>query len=562
MTFLQPLALLGLAAAAIPLLLHLFQRRTPPELDFPPVRWLTEAERRSARALRLRNLLLLLLRTTLIAVIVLAAARPVAPVPGGSGAHAPTALVVVLDNSPSSGAVSAGRPALDRLSAAARALLDRASPDDRLFLMLADGVVRAGGRAALLAALDSVAPGATRLDLTAAVTAGARLVHGEPLAAHEVHVLSDLQRSALAEGRADVPDGVTVLTLAPLRAPPVNRGVTAAAVRDGAVAVTVAGAAGAEAAPITLVVDGRETARALAAPGQTVSLTLPAVAPGWHVGEVRLPPDELRADDVRPLAWRVAPPAAVSVGSDAGPFVTAALAVLREAGRVRVGGAGAVRVGGAPGAGPAVVLPPADAALTGAANRALAAEGIRWRFGEVGAPGVIDSTTPGLAGIPVLRRRRLEGIPARDSSVLATVHGEPWLVRSGDVILVGSRFDTAWTALPARPAFVPFLDHLVNRVARGESAVAEREGPTGVTFSTRGGDTLGVTVSAPDPRESDLTPATPEEARRALGGATLSEAAFASAGFGGTGLSDLSGLLLLMALALAGAELWVAWRAR
>jgi hypothetical protein len=42
-TFLHPLALFGLAAAAIPLLLHLFQRRTPPEAAFSAVRYLGPA---------------------------------------------------------------------------------------------------------------------------------------------------------------------------------------------------------------------------------------------------------------------------------------------------------------------------------------------------------------------------------------------------------------------------------------------------------------------------------------------------------------------------------------
>ena len=72
--------LLGLAAAAIPALLHLFERRLPPEVEFPPLRYLSEAERQSARRLKLQHLLLLLFRTALIALIVLAAARPVVPV--------------------------------------------------------------------------------------------------------------------------------------------------------------------------------------------------------------------------------------------------------------------------------------------------------------------------------------------------------------------------------------------------------------------------------------------------------------------------------------------------
>src|SRR5207244_13281730 len=60
-TFLHPLALAGLAAAAIPALLHLLERRVPPEAEFPPLRYLSEAERQNARRLKLRHLLLLLL---------------------------------------------------------------------------------------------------------------------------------------------------------------------------------------------------------------------------------------------------------------------------------------------------------------------------------------------------------------------------------------------------------------------------------------------------------------------------------------------------------------------
>ena len=66
MTFLHPVVLVGLVAAAIPALLHLLERRVPPEAEFPPLRYLTEAERQSARRLKLRHLLLLLLRTALI----------------------------------------------------------------------------------------------------------------------------------------------------------------------------------------------------------------------------------------------------------------------------------------------------------------------------------------------------------------------------------------------------------------------------------------------------------------------------------------------------------------
>ena len=551
------------AAAAIPALLHLLQRRTPPELEFPPLRYLSEAERQSARRLKLRHLLLLLLRTALIVMIVLAAARPLVPVQSG-GAHEPTALVVILDNSPSSGAVVDGHPVLDRLRAAARGSIAHTSGADRVWLLLADGVVRGGGQEALLASIDSVTPDWRRLDLTQSVDRAARLVHAEPLPGREVHVLSDLQRTALATGRAEVPRGVRILALAPVRGrPAANRGIASATVAEGAVIVAVAGSDSGEPAPVTVRIGTREVGRALAsAPGEgaAVSVTLPVQRTGWWAGEAVLEPDELRADDRRPFVWQVAPPARVSAGPGAGPFIGTALSVLRDARRVQEGRD--VIVGDVPagstGGGRWVVQPPADPALLGQANRALTARGVSWRWGLAGTPGpLVSRALEQIGGTQVTRRYRVEGT---GGDVLATVNGEPWLVRAGDVVLLGSRLDTAWTALPAAPGFVPFVDALVNRVVTGAAGVGTAAGTPRVEFQVRGSDTVGATVFGLDPRESDLTPATPALVAAAFGPTALmlNDARFAAERFAGTRRADASALLLALALLLAATELGVA----
>ncbi len=575
MTFLHPVALVGLAAAAIPALLHLLERRVPPEAEFPPLRYLSEAERQSARRLKLRHLLLLILRTAVIVLIVLAAARPLFPTQASGGSlHEPTALAVILDNSASSGLVVDGRPVLDRLKAVARGSLARAAASDRLWLVLADGVARAGTPDALVATVDSAGVSARRLDLTAAVRAAARLVDAEPLPAREVHVVSDLQRTALGPGRAGVPRGVRVLALAPPSQAPANRGVGAVRVTDGAATVGIVGTPGegGGAAPVTLRIRGREVGRALAAPGSTATITLPPLGAGWWVGEAVLDADELRADDRRLLVWRVAPPARVAApaSSGGGPFVAAALAVLEEGQRVRPGNE--VAIGDRPEAGTlvSIVIPPAEPALIGQANRALAARGGRWRLASEGTPGPIAGpAVPAIAGLQVARRYRIEPVAggggpvaASDSSVLATVNGEPWLVRDGSILLLGSRLDTAWTLLPAAPAFVPFIDALVNRLARGEAPITDVEGSPGVEFRTRGADTIGAIVSGLDPRESDLTPASPALVRDVLGADVLEGTAFAAARFAGAGRRDGSGLLLMLALLIALAELGVATRTR
>jgi hypothetical protein len=588
-SFLHPLALLGLAAAAIPALLHLLQRRQPPEVDFPAVRYLSAAERESARRLKLRHLLLLILRTALIVVIVLAAARPLIPLRGG-GAHQPTAAVIILDNSPSSGAIVDGGAVLDRLRSAARASISHATSVDRLWLMLCDGVLRGGTREALLATVDSVRPGWMRLDLAQAVERAARTVNAQPLAGREVHVFSDLQSTAVATGRAEVPGGVRVLALAPGRAV-ANRGIAGVTVSEGAAVIELSGStidrSAPQPVPVTVRIGsggrggrGEIAARGLATTDQagagtraavTVSLPPQSFTPGWWLGDASLEPDELRADDRRPFAWRVAPPARVMATSGAGSFVAAALAVLQEGRRIRDGRDVMVSGGDAPlGEGRVIVLPPEDPALVGQANRALAARGVAWHWTGLGTPGPIRSTVlPFLDDVAVARRYRLEGAGNGDQGAdegLATVNGEPWLVRSGDVVLVGSRLDTSWTALPAGPGFVPFIDALVNRIVIGEADVGTAEGAPRVEFRTRGTDTIGATVYGPDPRESDLTVATHGIATSALGGRdrteVLSADRFAVERFSGRRRADASGLLILLALLLAAAELGVATRTR
>jgi hypothetical protein len=549
--FLHPLALVGLAAAAIPALLHLFQRRQPPEADFPALRYLSEAERKSARRMRLRHLLLLLLRTALIVTVILAAARPLVPSHASGATHPPSALVIVLDNSLSSGAVVGGQVTLDRLKAAARAVLRRASPDDRLWLVLADGIVRGGAQDELLAALNSAPADPRRLDLVSAVTRAVRVAAAAPAPLREVHVISDLQRTALASGRVAVPAGIRMLALAP-RPAPQNRGLAAPHVAGGSVTVTVVGTPGTTPAPVTLRVRGRNVARGLAAPGAAVTLPLADPGPGWWVGELTLDPDELRSDDRRLVVWHSVPPARVHADPAAGPFAAAAIAVLQAAHRVRDGAE--VTLADRPGAGASVVIPPADPALLGQVNRALQARGVGWHFGSAGSPGPVTSALlPSLDSARVMRRQRLEG--SDSGVVLAGVNGEPWAIVSGGVVLVGSRFDTTWTTLPTTPAFVPLIDALVNRFSRGETPVTEHEGAARVEFQRLGADTVGATVYGPDARESDLTPADPALVRQMLGAELVSDGDFGSAAFAGLRRADLSGVLLVLALLLALGEL-------
>ena len=100
MAFLNPLFLLGLLAAGIPLVIHLWNRRRVVTIDFSSLMFLRAAHRENARRFQLRQLLILLLRMAIIALIALALARPFLtlglPV---ASIRAKTDVVIVLDNS-------------------------------------------------------------------------------------------------------------------------------------------------------------------------------------------------------------------------------------------------------------------------------------------------------------------------------------------------------------------------------------------------------------------------------------------------------------------------------
>jgi hypothetical protein len=586
--FLQPLALLGLVAVAIPPLLHLLGRRLPPTVMFPAVRYLTATEREHSRRLKLRNLLLLILRMAVILFVVLAAARPVARVASGTG-HPATAVALVVDNSLSAGAVVRGRRVLDVLVDRAREVMRRVESGDRLWLVLGDGLPRRVGRAEALETLDSLTPWPVRLDVTEAVRVAARVLRDEALPAREVVLLSDLQASALSAGEAVA---VRVLVWRPPEVPD-NRGIDSAYVEPvlwapaGEVVVRLGGSF-TEPAALRLATEGRDLAGAVAGAGDVVTLAATVPLRGWLAARVELDPDELRADDSWWLALRIVEPAAVRTVGEVGRFVEDALDVLQEGGRVRRGDE--VSLADRPTTGITILFPPADPSLVGAVNRALAVRGVAWRVGEIvqGEWSLTGEVEPA-SGAAVYRRHRLLG----DGAVLVRAAGEPWLVRAGDQVIVASRMEEAWTTLPVRAAFIPFLDVLVNQVAARESWIVRAAPgatarlpaaaravllPAGeVTVPSDGrlpaprapgvyflrgprGDTVGALEVNHDRRESRLETATARSVRATLGDQArlLSDRGMDRELFEGERRADVTGLLLAAAIVAALAELGLA----
>ncbi len=267
-------------------------------------------------------------------------------------------------------------------------------------------------------------------------------------------------------------------------------------------------------------------------------------------------------------------------------------AVAREGGRLIPGTDITL---GRLGAGASVVMPPADPALVGALNRALEGRGVPWRFGPREAGEVSTDSGTVVERHRVLVRHRLEPVAADPTGVLATAGGAPWLVRSGNVVLMASRLDTAWTDLPLDAGFVPFLDLLLNVLVPGELAVltaapgsvvalpdrAEaivsaagehrveggarwRPALAGLHFIRAGRDTIGLVAVNPDPRESQLRRARDDDLATLWPGARAVDLEAApAAAFSAGARGDLRLPLLLMALMIGLVEATLAgWRRR
>jgi len=107
LSFLNPFFLLGLAAAAIPIIIHMLTRRRPREVMFPSLEFLSEVNQNEIRRLRIKQWLLLALRALAVAAIALAMARPALKGSAGRASRAATTVVALCDRSGSMGALGA-----------------------------------------------------------------------------------------------------------------------------------------------------------------------------------------------------------------------------------------------------------------------------------------------------------------------------------------------------------------------------------------------------------------------------------------------------------------------
>jgi hypothetical protein len=202
---LVPAFLVGLAAIAIPVIIHLLNKERKEVVRFPSLMFLERIPYRAIRRQTIRHPLLLALRALAILLLVAAFARPflekandlAVTMPGG------TERVILLDRSYSMGYGNRWSRAL----AAARSEIANSQAGDRITLVTFDerSTILSGGTAQpgdLSRAVDSLAPGHRTTRLGPALATAREILAGSSLPRREVVVIGDLQRAAW-DGRTE-----------------------------------------------------------------------------------------------------------------------------------------------------------------------------------------------------------------------------------------------------------------------------------------------------------------------------------------------------------------------
>jgi hypothetical protein len=209
MTFLNPLALFGLIAAAVPILLHLLNLRKLRTIEFSTLTFLKELQRTRIRRLKLRQILLLILRTLLILLIVIAFSRPTlrGTLIGNLGSHARTSAVFIVDDSYSMTVSNEHGELLKQAKQAAENLNHLFTDGDEIYLVRLSALAMAATpqNAAirdfglLRKNIDEIGPSAIRRSLEDGLRTASKLLATTRNFNKEVYVFSDFQQGVLSD---------------------------------------------------------------------------------------------------------------------------------------------------------------------------------------------------------------------------------------------------------------------------------------------------------------------------------------------------------------------------
>ncbi len=330
-TLLNPLLIWGTLLGAIPLIIHLLNRRRFRRVEWAPMRYLKLTIQRNRRRIQLEELLLLLVRTMLPILLFVLLARPLLNPTGLEhwlGGAGRTSHVFAIDDSLSMGFAAEGQVAFHRAREVAGALLAATSAGDRCTLVATSAPaspvfqeVEGSRREELSGAALSLPPTATHTAWPAALEGIDGVVQSCTYPTRELTIITDLRKAgwdsgvrALAARWADQDLRVRVVDVGADEASnivlealtPLDRTILAGAESRWEAVIRNASSHLFSGAKATLRMDDRPTELVLPeiAPGQSSKVPLSVRFPssGMHDLSLQIPEDPLPGDNQRWVA--------------------------------------------------------------------------------------------------------------------------------------------------------------------------------------------------------------------------------------------------------------------
>src|SRR5678815_1267205 len=197
MNFLAPAFLAGLAAIAVPVIIHLINRERKVVVEFPSLMFLQRIPYRSVRRQKLRHLLLLAMRCLAIALVVAAFARPFFEKhAAGIATTGAREVVILLDRSASMGYADRWSKARDQ----AKKTVNGMSAGDHATVVLfaSDAAVASEPMAPpdrVIAAINAAKLSSEGTKYAPALKIASQIIGASTLPRREVVIVSDFQKT-------------------------------------------------------------------------------------------------------------------------------------------------------------------------------------------------------------------------------------------------------------------------------------------------------------------------------------------------------------------------------
>ena len=205
MTFLNPAVLIGLLAAAIPVLIHLLNLRKVERVEFSTLAFLKELQKSKIRKIKFKQWLLLALRILIVVSIVLAFARPALKTKSflNSTSSAKTTGVLLLDDTPSMQLLSDNGTNFNLMKKTAKDILKNFSSGDEIFILkFSDSApVKFFSIEKATKYIEALSVSSLAGNFERTIKTAYEILQNSQNVNKEIYLLSDFQRNLFAQGR-------------------------------------------------------------------------------------------------------------------------------------------------------------------------------------------------------------------------------------------------------------------------------------------------------------------------------------------------------------------------